>query len=53
VRFLFAGHHPENDACRRMLVALGFRYTHDELYAPTGREHPSYILMPTSPTTPA
>ena len=41
---LFAGHHPDNDASRRLLVKLGFAYTHDELYEPTGRMHPSYVL---------
>lgn len=42
---LFAGHHPENEASRRLLAKLGFRYTHDQLYPPTGRLHPSYLLM--------
>jgi RimJ/RimL family protein N-acetyltransferase len=41
---LFAGHHPENAASRRLLSKLGFRYTHDELYPPTGLQHPSYLL---------
>jgi RimJ/RimL family protein N-acetyltransferase len=41
---LFAGHHPENAASRRVLAKLGFRHTHDELYAPTGLLHPSYLL---------
>lgn len=41
---LFAGHHPDNVGSRRLLGELGFRYTHDELYAPTGRYHPSYEL---------
>lgn len=41
---LFAGHHPQNTASARMLEKLGFRYTHDELYAPTGLYHPSYLL---------
>jgi hypothetical protein len=27
-----------------MLRRLGFRYTHDELYPPTGLRHPSYVL---------
>ena len=27
-----------------MLHRLGFRYTHDELYPPTGLNHPSYLL---------
>lgn len=41
---LFAGHHPENAASRHLLAKLGFRYTHDEPYAPTRLRHPSYIL---------
>jgi ribosomal-protein-alanine N-acetyltransferase len=41
---LFAGHHPENHASRRILSKLGFRLTHEELYPPTGLQHPSYLL---------
>ena len=41
---LFAGHHPENAVSRHVLAKLGFRYTHDQLYAPTGLQHPSYLL---------
>jgi RimJ/RimL family protein N-acetyltransferase len=41
---LFAGHHPENEASRHVLGKLGFQYTHDEFYPPTGKMHPSYIL---------
>ncbi len=41
---LVAGHHPRNDASRRVLRRLGFRYTHDEHYPPTGLDHPSYAL---------
>lgn len=41
---LFAGHSPDNHASRALLLALGFRYSHDELYPPTGRMHPSYLL---------
>ncbi|MBX3083607.1 MAG: GNAT family N-acetyltransferase [Anaerolineae bacterium] len=41
---LFAGHNPANDASRRLLIKLGFRYTHDEFYSPTGLNHPSYLL---------
>ena len=44
VRALFAGHHPENDTSKRLLEKLGFRYTHHELYPPTGLEHPGYLL---------
>lgn len=42
---LFAGHHPDNRASRGLLAKLGFVYTHDEYYAPTGLQHPSYRLM--------
>jgi RimJ/RimL family protein N-acetyltransferase len=41
---LFAGHNPHNTASRHLLQKLGFRYTHDEYYAPTGLYHPSYGL---------
>ena len=41
---LFAGHNPRNKASRKLLGKLGFRYTHDEYYAPTGLNHPSYLL---------
>ena len=41
---LFAGHNPSNDASRRLVMKLGFRHTHDELYPPTGLMHPSYTL---------
>ena len=43
-RRLVAGHHPENDASRRVLVRLGFRFVRAELYLPTGLDHPSYEL---------
>ncbi len=41
---LFAGHNPENEASRYLLGQLGFCYTHDEFYPPTGLNHPSYQL---------
>ncbi len=41
---LFAGHNPNNDASRHLLMKLGFTYTHDAFYAPTGLNHPSYRL---------
>jgi RimJ/RimL family protein N-acetyltransferase len=41
---LFAGHNPKNEASRQLLEKLGFRYTHDEYYAPTGLNHPSYMM---------
>jgi RimJ/RimL family protein N-acetyltransferase len=44
LRELFAGHHPANAASKRAVEKLGMRYSHDELYPPTGLHHPSYIL---------
>ena len=44
--WLFAGHHPQNAASRQLLERLGFRYTHDDFYEPTGLYHPSYRLDP-------
>jgi len=41
---LFAGHHPENEVSRQLLLKLGFLHTHEELYLPTGLMHPSYML---------
>jgi RimJ/RimL family protein N-acetyltransferase len=41
---LFAGHNPKNYSSRGLLEKLGFQFTHNEYYAPTGLEHPSYIL---------
>ena len=43
---LIAGHHPQNAASKKVLDKLGFRYTHDELYEPTGLMNPSYFLAP-------
>jgi [ribosomal protein S5]-alanine N-acetyltransferase len=43
---LFAGHHPDNTASHDLLLRLGFSYTQDEYYPPTGRQHPSYFLYP-------
>jgi len=41
---LFAGHHPQNSSSKRVLEKLGLRYTHDQLYPPTGLQHRSYLL---------
>jgi len=41
---LFAGHNPQNTKSRQLLLKLGFHYTHDEFYEPTGLNHPSYLL---------
>jgi RimJ/RimL family protein N-acetyltransferase len=41
---LFAGHHPDNTVSKRILEKLGFHYTHDEIYPPTGLLNPSYLI---------
>lgn len=43
-RGLFAGHYPENYASGKVLEKLGFRFTVEELYPPTGRMHRCYML---------
>ena len=45
VNTLFAGHNPKNTASAQLLKKLGFTYTHDEFYPPTGLHHPSYLLI--------
>jgi ribosomal-protein-alanine N-acetyltransferase len=41
---LFAGHNPANESSKKLLHKLGFEFTHTEYYAPTGLDHPSYLL---------
>jgi len=41
---LYAGHHPDNHASRGVLTHLGFHYTHEEFYPPTGQIEPCYLL---------
>jgi ribosomal-protein-alanine N-acetyltransferase len=41
---LIAGHHPQNDPSRRLLGKLGFKYSHDAIYPPTGLLQPWYSL---------
>jgi [ribosomal protein S5]-alanine N-acetyltransferase len=48
VAALFAGHHPENLASKRVLGKLGFHYVGDQIYEPTGMMHPSYLLRRSS-----
>jgi ribosomal-protein-alanine N-acetyltransferase len=45
LKALFAGHHPENAASERLLRKLGFRFTHQEIYPPTGLLEPAYLLV--------
>ena len=43
---LFAAHYPGNAASGHILKKLGFQFTHEELYAPTGALHRAYLLTP-------
>jgi len=44
VNAIFTGHNPKNAASAKLLKKLGFTYTHDEFYPPTGLNHPSYLM---------
>ncbi len=44
IKAVFAGRHPQNFGSHRALEKLGFRYTHDQLYPPTGLMHPCYLV---------
>ena len=41
---IFAGHHPANEASKRVLLKLGFKSAGDEFYPPTGMFEPTYLL---------
>lgn len=41
---LYAGHHPQNEASKKLLVKLGFHFIGTNFYEPTGLYHPSYEL---------
>jgi RimJ/RimL family protein N-acetyltransferase len=41
---LFAGHHPLNTKSRRVIEKLGFQFTREEFYPPTGLKHRLYVL---------
>lgn len=41
---LFAGHNPQNVNSAKVLKKLGFTCIGEEFYAPTGLNHPSYLL---------
>jgi RimJ/RimL family protein N-acetyltransferase len=41
-----AGHHPSNSSSSKTLIGLGFQFSHHEYYAPTGLQHPAYMLTP-------
>lgn len=40
---LFAGHNPKNEASKKTLIKLGFKFFKEEYYEPTGLMHPSYL----------
>lgn len=44
IKTVFAGRDPQNFGSHRALEKLGFRYTHDQLYPPTGLMHPCYLV---------
>jgi RimJ/RimL family protein N-acetyltransferase len=44
-RRISAAHHPANVASGRIPEKLGFRFSHLELYPPTGLRHPSYYAQ--------
>ena len=44
VRALFAGHYPDNDRSRGLLIKLGFEYQGMKMYPPTGMLEPTYLL---------
>lgn len=41
---LFAGHHPENLESCRVLLKIGFSYTGEAFYQPSGMVEPTYLL---------
>lgn len=45
VRELIVGHHPDNVASRNLIQRMGFDYTGDKFYPPTGLYHPGYRMM--------
>jgi ribosomal-protein-alanine N-acetyltransferase len=42
---IFAGHHPDHNASRHVLLKLGFEQIGDEFYPPTGLFHSGYMLQ--------
>jgi len=42
---IYAGHNPNNDQSKKVLIKLGFNYIRDEYYGPTGLNHPIYEIL--------
>ena len=45
IKGIFTGHHPKNAASKNTIEKLGFHYTHEAVYPPTGIAHSYYLLM--------
>jgi len=45
VKNLVAGHHPQNEGSRKVLLKLGFRRIEDVFYPPTGLQHAAYMYQ--------
>jgi [ribosomal protein S5]-alanine N-acetyltransferase len=41
---IYASHNPASARSKSLLEKLGFQYTHDAIYEPTGVSHASYLL---------
>jgi [ribosomal protein S5]-alanine N-acetyltransferase len=44
---IFAGHHPDNLASRKLLLKLGFQYAGEEVYPASGVLEPTYLFART------
>lgn len=45
IQVLYAGHHPQNTASKKLLTKLGFHFIGENYYEPTKLFHPSYKLI--------
>lgn len=44
INSIVAGHNPQNNASKKLLTKLGFKFVRNEYYSPTGLNHPTYVL---------
>ncbi|MFT8461759.1 MAG: GNAT family N-acetyltransferase [Liquorilactobacillus ghanensis] len=44
INSIVAGHNPQNNASKKLLTKLGFKFVRNEYYPPTGLNHPTYVL---------
>jgi RimJ/RimL family protein N-acetyltransferase len=47
---VYAGHHPDNRASKKILKKLGFAFIGNVFYEPTGLMHPSYVCKAPTPS---